>query len=292
MRMIIKMIDLEGVQLRRARRLRRRQYCNRGPNALWHMDSYDKLKPYGIAINGCIDGFSRHVMWMEAYNTNNDPKVIAGYWISTVTRIGGCPQRLRADPGTENGHVREMQMFLRRNHSDPYAGERSFIYGCSMANQRIESWWGILRKQSGQFWMDIFQTLRDDGHFSGDFLDRNLIQFCFLNLIQEELDEVVRTWNSHQIRSRPGIPGGRPILMYCMPQIYGAGEDKLKYVLPEEVTVCKEECTPKSQFPCDETVFELCALLIDENGWDAPVDAYHAAELYILLRNQILDNIY
>ena len=22
------------------------------PNALWHLDSYDKLKPYGIAING------------------------------------------------------------------------------------------------------------------------------------------------------------------------------------------------------------------------------------------------
>ena len=27
------------------------------------MDSYDKLKPYGIAINGCIDGFSRHAMF-------------------------------------------------------------------------------------------------------------------------------------------------------------------------------------------------------------------------------------
>ncbi len=32
--------------------------------------------------------------------------------------------------------------------------------------------------------MDIFQTLKDDGHFSGDFLDKNLIQFCFLNLVQ------------------------------------------------------------------------------------------------------------
>ena len=66
-RLIIKILDPEGVELRRARRLRRRQYTCRGPNALWHMDSYDKLKPYGIAINGCIDGFSRHIMWMEAY---------------------------------------------------------------------------------------------------------------------------------------------------------------------------------------------------------------------------------
>ncbi|KAL7373453.1 hypothetical protein ABVT39_007148 [Epinephelus coioides] len=171
-----------------------------------------------------------------------------------------------------------MQLFLRRNHSDHYAGEGSFIYGCSTSNQRIESWWGVLRKQSVQFWMDIFQTLKDDG----DFLDKNLIQFCFLNLIQEELDEVVRTRNTHQIRSRPahGLRGGSPILLFSMPQLYGAAEDKLQSVLPEEVAVCKEECTPKGQYPCDETVFELCILLIGENGWSPPVDAYTAVELY------------
>ncbi len=183
-RRLMKIVDADGVELRRARRLRRRQYACRGPNALWHMDSYDKLKPYGIAINGCIDGFSRHIMWMEAYTTNSNPKVIADYFINTVMRIGGCPQRLRADPGTENGHVKDMQMFLRRNHTDHHAGDGSFICGCSTANQRIESWWGILHRQSVQFWMDILQTLKDDGLFSGDFLDKSLVQFCFLNLIQ------------------------------------------------------------------------------------------------------------
>ena len=27
-----------------------------GPNFSWHCDGYDKLKPFGIAIHGCIDG--------------------------------------------------------------------------------------------------------------------------------------------------------------------------------------------------------------------------------------------
>ncbi len=36
LRMVIKEIDPEGVELRCARRLRRRQYFSRGPNALWH----------------------------------------------------------------------------------------------------------------------------------------------------------------------------------------------------------------------------------------------------------------
>lgn len=183
-RRIIKLVDPQGVELRRARRLRRRQYSCRGPNALWHMDGYNKLKPYGIAINGCIDGFSRYVLWMEAYTTNSDPKVVASYFIKTVSSIGGSPERIRADRGTENGCVEEMQIFLRCNHPDSFAGERSFLYGRSTANQRIEGWWGTLRKQSAQFWMNLFQTFQDDGHFTGDFLDKNLIQFCFLNLVQ------------------------------------------------------------------------------------------------------------
>lgn len=98
--------------------------------------------------------------------------------------MGGCPERLRADRGTENGHVEGMQVFLRREHSDAFAGNKSFLYGRSTANQRIESWWGILRKQSVQFWMNLFKTLQDDGHFSGDSLDKSLMQFCFLERVQ------------------------------------------------------------------------------------------------------------
>lgn len=43
-----------------------RQYTNYGPNALWHMYSYYKLKQFGICTNGCIDDYSRYVLWMEA----------------------------------------------------------------------------------------------------------------------------------------------------------------------------------------------------------------------------------
>ena len=126
---------------------------------------------------------------MEAYTTNYDPKVIADYHIQCITRLGGCPERMRADNGTENGHVANMQVFLRRNHTDAFAKDNSFIYGRSTANQRIESWWGILRKQSGQFWMNMFKAIQDNGNFSGDFLDKSLIQFCFLDLVQVTHDQ-------------------------------------------------------------------------------------------------------
>ena len=68
-------LDPTGVESRKRKRLRRRQYFNKGPNYLWHMDSYDKLKPYGICINGCVDGFSRYIIWLHAGSTASDPKV-------------------------------------------------------------------------------------------------------------------------------------------------------------------------------------------------------------------------
>lgn len=33
-----------------------------GPNFIWHVDSYDKLKPFGFPINGCIDGYANRIV--------------------------------------------------------------------------------------------------------------------------------------------------------------------------------------------------------------------------------------
>ncbi|KAF3847308.1 hypothetical protein F7725_020336 [Dissostichus mawsoni] len=67
------------------------------------------------------------VEFKTSHPEKTDPKVVASYFIKTVSGIGGCPERIRADRGTENVSVEEMQMFLRRNHPDSFAGERSFL---------------------------------------------------------------------------------------------------------------------------------------------------------------------
>lgn len=183
-RLVLQVLDPEGVEYRRRRRLRRRRYRVPGPNFLWHVDSYDKLKPYGICINGCVDGFSRKVVWLEAFHNNSDPRVIAGYYMESVRECRGCPNVVRADLGTVNSRIKRMQPFLRRRGVDAFAGQRSFIQGTSHHNQRIESWWSFLRKHCSQYWMNVFSELKDNGLFTGSFLDKALIQFCFHNLIQ------------------------------------------------------------------------------------------------------------
>ena len=56
-RIIQKRLDPEGVYLRSRRAFRRRVYSVQGPNYMWHLDGYDKLKPFGFAIHGAIDGY-------------------------------------------------------------------------------------------------------------------------------------------------------------------------------------------------------------------------------------------
>jgi len=146
-RQLCKHFDPVGVELRKKRRLSRRSYFAKGPNYIWHLDGYDKIKPFGICINGCIDGFSRQIIWLKASTTNNNPDVIGKYFLDVVLAAGGCPRVVRADFGTENVRIREFQVFLRRNAVDERSGANSYIDGASTSNQRIESWWGFCEKK-------------------------------------------------------------------------------------------------------------------------------------------------
>lgn len=183
-RLLLSILDPENVEKRKSRRLLRRNYYNKGPNYIWHMDSYDKLKRYGICINGCVDGFSRKVLWLKAYSTSSDPKVIAGYFMEAVDEYKGCPRIIRADKGTENADTCTIQRLLRQDGTDTFAGEKSFLYGRSTMNQRIEYWWSFLRKECTEFWIDFLTGLKNEGHYDGDFIDKNLIIFSFLGIIQ------------------------------------------------------------------------------------------------------------
>lgn len=132
-------IDPEGIRRRKAHRLIRRRYYAHGPNYVWHVDGYDKLKPYGFCIHGAIDGYSRRILWLEVSNTNNASDVIAKYYLDVLKDLGVAPRLLRCDCGTENAKLSVLQPFFRYNDADSMSGLKSFMYGKSVANQRIES---------------------------------------------------------------------------------------------------------------------------------------------------------
>ena len=164
----LRIFDPEGVQARSRHRLRRRVYRCKGPNYLWHIDGYDKLKPFGFCIHGAIDGFSRRILWLEVASSNNDPRIVAQYYLDCVRQLGGTARIVRGDRGTENGSLAAIQRFFRRSAEDDFAGEKRFMFGKSTSNQRIEAWWGRLRQGCAEWWIQFFKDLRDSGLYNDD----------------------------------------------------------------------------------------------------------------------------
>ena len=240
-RIILKHLDPAGVEHRSRRTFRRRLYSARGPNYLWHLDGYDKLKLFGFPIHGCIDGFSRRILWLRVAHSNNDPRVISSFYLSCIKEVKGVPRILRGDRGTENVNVAGLQRFFRRNSLDNMAGNKSFLYGRSVSNQRIEAWWAFLRKSDTDWWI---RDLADVGHFdNSNPIHLNCMKFCFTAIIQDELTRIAKHWNLHKIRpcaNTESVPG-RPDVLYFLPQLHDTVDHKIA-VSDDELSIAEECC--------------------------------------------------
>ena len=88
-----------------------------------------------------LSRYSRKVLWLRVGSTNNDPKVVAAYFLDYIKEVGGVPRLLRTYGETENVLIHDMQAALRADHNDDKAGQKSFIVGRSVSNQHIERYW-------------------------------------------------------------------------------------------------------------------------------------------------------
>ena len=79
-RIAMRSLNPEGVTVRSRHILQRRVYNARGPNYIWHIDGFDKIKPYGF-----IDGYSRKILWLKIFARNNNPKMIGTLYLNYVS---------------------------------------------------------------------------------------------------------------------------------------------------------------------------------------------------------------
>ena len=228
-------MDPDSSNLRKARQLRRRTYLNPGPNQAWHIDDYDKLKPFGFPIHGAIDGFSRRILWLKVTRSNNSPDTIASFFLDTVNELNGCPIQLITDLGTENGLAASIQCYFRDNPD-------AHRYVSSPRNQRIEGWWSYFARTRSTWWRNYFKDLESEGVLdSSSELCMGCIWYCFAHIFQEDLDNVREHWNSHRIRkSRQNTVPGRPDLLFFLPEHHGAVGDLLCRVPQSEIDYTAE----------------------------------------------------
>lgn len=91
--------------------IHRRVYRVRGANSLWHHDGNEKLKPWGFYVHGCVDGYSRLIIYLICCN-NKQAATVESIFMKAVQEFG-WPSRVRGDWGTENNRV-EWRMIQKR----------------------------------------------------------------------------------------------------------------------------------------------------------------------------------
>lgn len=102
--------------------------------------------------------------------------------------------------------------------------------------------------------------------------------------LQADLDSMALHWNSHCIRptKNQNVPNGRPFTMFYMPHLYNA-LDYLCDIDKAKMDTCEELCNVNVLL-CDETMRELCDMLLLQHHLQKPTSATDLSDLYIFLK--------
>ena len=101
----------------------------------------------------------------------------------------------------------------------------SYLYAASTRNQRIEAFWSRLKKFNLSWWIDFFSDLRKCRIFNpGSQFHGEALIFIFMPIIQGQLNDFVRIWNTRKFRKSSTSPGGVPKILFNAPSRAGFDE--------------------------------------------------------------------
>jgi len=197
-------------------------YCP-GPGYIWSIDGHDSLGTYNIFIHGCVDQYSRKIMWLTAATRNRDQAMVVNLFLSAVEEFGVCPEIAMTDHGTENGEIGLAQILFHYDDATLASVLSHYRRTFSTANVCVESWWRQMKRIGTLYWLREFQSLQQESLWTGHQFDRWALLFVYLPLVQEDLKRIADDHNNHYIRlQRHRIrPPGRPNDLYIIPESVG-----------------------------------------------------------------------
>src|SRR5208282_1711669 len=165
---MVKHLNPEGVTARSKGSMtsHRSEYITPGPNFLWSIDAHCKLDWFGFQIYAAIDAYSRYITWIYVGIIAHTAVSVLKQYLDTVEELGIQPQILRSDRGSETPMVADAHYQIALKLRTSITLKDCFFFGTSVANQRIESWWGQITKRALYRWRVRLYTFSTNNNYA------------------------------------------------------------------------------------------------------------------------------
>ena len=164
------------------------------------------------------------MLFIFVCQSNSNPLIIGRRYFDFLYETLELPTYMRIDKGNETGKMASINACLHGLLGELDDPVDSVIFGPSTTN-KIERWWREVHEKLETFFkVQLSSLLRRAEYDPHNCVDRQLLAYVYIPIVQRECDSFIDNWNNHRIRhqEKMEIPTGVPDHMYFIPEQKGA----------------------------------------------------------------------